>query len=106
MNNTLFPTGPAITGDPSMRCHRSDPPTSREAAERVEATGTAADHRARILAVIRERPGLTGSEIGQRCGLSQAQVGRRISEIPEIEAGYPRVCAVRGSKCMTWRVRQ
>jgi hypothetical protein len=37
------------TLQPTARARRTDPETSHEAAELVESTGTAADHRAMIL---------------------------------------------------------
>lgn len=108
MSDTLFPMpsrDPSL--DPSMRCHRDDPPTSFEAAERAIKSGTTAEHRALILDVLsRAKVPMTASEIGAVCGLTQVEVNRRMSEIPAAQPCEARICTFRKSRCTTYKMKE
>lgn len=65
------------------RAHRRDPSTSHEAAEQMNLSGMATEHRRIVLDLVRENPGLTGAELAyvSRGVLTQAQVQRRLREL-------------------------
>lgn len=88
------------------RSRQDDPSTSREAARR--AGELAADHRFRILAALRARPGhdLTPHEIAAACSLDPVQVCRRLRELADdgdiVEAGTAPTPS--GRRARTWRL--
>lgn len=65
----------------AARSRRTDPATSRLAARRYDASGARPGHVARIMAVVRERPGCTAHEIAEAAGLHITQVDRRACEL-------------------------
>ena len=83
---------------------RTDPPSSHEAAQRVEASGAAATQRERVLALVRAYPGCTSAELAGD-GLDRYQLARRL---PELEAGgFVRkgplaTCRVMGTRAVSW----
>lgn len=87
----------------------SDPPSSRSAAKDHERSGRAGTHRAIISEFVRENPGLTGAEIGERTGLGQFEAMRRLSDLRHsglVEQGEPRVCKIKGTKMVTWKAKR
>jgi hypothetical protein len=84
---------------------RTDPATSREAAERVTAIGSRADHIGRIVRAVRARPGRTSAELAQLTGLERHEAARRTADAEHqgsIHKGPPRVCSVGGRSAVTW----
>lgn len=84
---------------------RTDPETSHEAAQNVEANGEASQHRRILAETIEEHPGLTSGELPQHCELLFEQVHKRLKEVERlghIERGEPRICTVRGNRMLTW----
>jgi len=80
----------------------SDPLTSWEAAEKITASGKAADQRALAVWIVREFPGLTSFELSKLCPLDRYQLARRLPECTEVRKGKPRVCKVTGNSAVTW----
>jgi len=79
---------------------RTDPETSHEAASLLTGRVTLMDI---ALATVRETPGLTAGEIGDRTGLGHARVWRRLSDLKnlgKIVAGTPRKW--QGRNQQTW----
>lgn len=97
----------------TAKTRRADPVTSRDAARNYDKSGQHARHVDLIAGVIRDHPGLTAAEIGKCCGLSQAQVDRRLSEL-EFESKLitrpqerRRICAEIKTMALTcWPVKQ
>lgn len=92
------------------KSRRTDPATSREAAERVTRSGASAGDRAAILAVIKRKPGLTAGEIAAELGdgWTNVRVSRRTAELEDaglISPGAARVCSSRGTRMTTWHYR-
>lgn len=89
------------------KSRRTDPATSREAAERVTRSGSSASDRAAILMVVRRKPGLTAGEIAAELGwgTDNVRVSRRTAELVDngaIAQGSPRMCAIKGSRMIQW----
>ena len=90
---------------PALRYRETDPETSKEAASQF--TKTAAAHREQIIDVLRAaRAPMTAGEIGERIGLTNVQVSRRMSD-PEVShrvyTCQPRECRVNGTRMTTYR---
>ena len=82
---------------------RSDPATSRAAAEQHEAK--AASHREVLLAAVRKHPGKTAAELAAITGLDYHESARRLPELRKsghIVRGEARTCSIRGNECQTW----
>ena len=85
--------------------HRTDPTTSREAAKRLRASGEHRSQKASTLAAVRRCPGATHGELGRFMGVHWFIPARRLSELEReglVKKGEPRVCRVKGTKCVTW----
>ncbi|MFI4861753.1 MAG: hypothetical protein ACIAXF_13865 [Phycisphaerales bacterium JB063] len=90
---------------PVASSRATDPETSREAAERHEASGRAFCNRERLLAEVCAGPGRTAAELANWLkGIDQIEVSRRLPELRElglIESRDPRKCSIKGSRMMT-----
>lgn len=98
---TLFDDAPT----PTTAARRRDPITSVLAAERAEQSGTAADHRSRVLAYVRHNPGQTSAEIAQGMGMQRQAPARRLPELAKaglVYRGHGRTCLVAGTLAITW----
>lgn len=83
----------------------TNPCTSHLAANRIETTGTAGDHRSMLLDAVRRMPGLTAAELARQVGLDRHQAGKRLPELRTaglIDNGPARACSVSGSRQMVW----
>lgn len=95
---------------PTPASRRSDPESSRVAAEAVK--GRAASDREAILEVLRNHSGgLTAGEIAGLLGegWDNVRVSRRTSELRDsgdVANGSIRDCHFKGSKMVTWYARQ
>jgi len=89
-----------------QRTRRSDPETSREAADHMERTGKAKTHKMMCLAVVQEKPGLTAAEIAVEAGLERHEASRRLPNLRDedhsVYNGAARECTVVGNRSMTW----
>lgn len=97
------PRAEAKTG--VARARKADPASSHDAAERMNATGAAADHRDLIRAVVCKGGGWTSYEIAKATGLTNVQVSRRLSgmaDIKKADDSLARVCRVRRIKLATY----
>jgi len=82
-----------------------DPPTSDEAAERVERSDRAGTHRKLCMEAVLRRPGMTGAEVARETGLERHEASRRLPELRRaglVRCGDPRICEVRGTKQVSW----
>lgn len=87
------------------RSRRTDPHTSRLAAEEVEASGGAQAQRDLCLAEVKKHPGTTAAEIGVATGLERHAPSRRLPELREanlVTNGRSRICAVTRRLSLTW----
>lgn len=103
----IFPGAPGT----EARARHDDPEPSHQAAADVEASGVAADHRARILAAFGRYAARTCAELAERSGLDYYAVHRRMTELERmglIRREGVAVCPIRGGKRMvtTWRPTQ
>ncbi len=106
---TLFdmrdPPRPITATEPPLS-HDSDPITSFQAAQEFQRSDKLAKHQQLVLDGVRRCPGGTHSEIAEVIPeLDWLQVVRRLSELERaawIKKGEPRICTVRGSRCVTW----
>ena len=83
----------------------TDPTTSHQAAEEVEASGRAASQRHLCLLEVWKKPGRTAAEIAEAAGLDRHVPSRRLPELRQagqVKNGEERVCAVTGNPSMTW----
>lgn len=92
--------------DPRRLSRRSDPATSRLAAEHVVEAGDLEAVRLRALRAVREHPGLTARELSAAAGESDERtIGRRLNEIEScgwIKRGAVRPCSLTDRPCATW----
>ena len=86
-----------------------DPASSHEAAERMTRSGEARRNAEAVLAVLRLHPGATGRELSAAAempaGLDVHEVRRRLPDLKRLGRatnGATRVCAVAGTKALTW----
>lgn len=87
------------------RSRRTDPHTSRLAAEEVEASGGAQAQRDVCLAEVMRSPGKTAAEIASATGLERHAPSRRLPELREgdlVTNGRSRICEVTRRLSMTW----
>ena len=78
---------------------RTDPDTSRQAAEHVTAIGSRADHLKRIVAAVTARPGRTSAELAEDTGLERHEAARRTADAAQagyIVRGPSKTCSVGG----------
>jgi DNA-binding transcriptional ArsR family regulator len=97
--------GTGLVATPVASSRATDPTTSKEAAERVEASGAADCQRAKCLAVVRATPGMTACEIAEAAGIDRYAASRRLPELRKaglVVNGLDRKCSVRGTNQMTW----
>lgn len=101
---TMHPTPRGtLWSEPTPLARKTDPATSHKAA--AGAARFAGGHRARVLADIKANPGSTASEIGDRIGLTNVQVCRRLPELVssgEIRKGDDRASRLTGSDETTY----
>ena len=83
---------------------KTDPPTSREAAVKVIASGIRARQQQRVADAVRAFPGLTSAELARLpgIGLNRYQIARRLPECGDIRKGKIRKCRVTGNNAVTW----
>lgn len=83
----------------------TDPPTSHEAAEQVEASGRAASQRHLCLLEVWKRSGQTAAEIAAAAGLKRHVPSRRLPElrqVGQVKNGPARICGITGNSSFTW----
>lgn len=93
--------------DTAPHSHRDDPETSREAGERLRASGKLTGQRKAVLEALRERNGSTHAELGAFMGTHWLTAARRLPELERaglVRKGEPRICTIKGSRCTTWWV--
>ena len=85
---------------------KTDPKTSRLAAEKLVASGNLHKHAMIALAIVRRFPDRTAAEIDAMAidlyELEGRQASKRLSNIKGMKSGNIRVCSVGGNKCKTW----
>lgn len=85
---------------------KTDPESSRLAADEVAVSGAADNQREACLKVVLKKPGLTSAEIAKNLGFDRHQAARRLPELRDqvslIINGEPRKCAVTNRKSITW----
>ena len=95
----------AATPMPPPMSRRTDPPTSRLAAERLRASGELGRQAKAVLEAVRQWPGSTAVEIAQRATIDRYAVSRRLPELQrkgQVRRGPPRDCTVNGRPQCTW----
>jgi len=88
---------------------RDDPATSRQAAERVTAIGSRADHLKRIVQAVAEHPGSTSAELAEYSGLERHEAARRTADAANaglIVRGPSKTCRIGGRASVTWWPRR
>lgn len=82
----------------------TDPTTSHEAAEAIEASGRRHAQRTRVLRAVRAYPGCTSAELAHRIDMDRYAVARRLPELEPvwIHKGDSRPCAIQGRRAVTW----
>lgn len=98
----------SATLTPRPMSRRSDPETSRIAAERLRASGELGRQAQAVLDAVRRWPGSTAVELARRAELDRYAVSRRLPELQA--AGHvrrlaPRVCTINGRPQCTWGAR-
>jgi DNA-binding MarR family transcriptional regulator len=85
---------------------RTDPETSRIAAERLRASGALGRQAEAVLAAVTRWPGSTAVELARHAQLDRYAVSRRLPELQRqgrVRRGPPRECTVNGRPQSTWR---
>lgn len=88
--------------------HTHDPRSAYEAEARMVASGRMASHEAKVMEMVRRRPGSTGAELAQRFPeyeMDKYEVRRRLSGLRSkgyVRREAPRVCEVAGESASTW----
>jgi len=117
--NTLFDNPPAALADgPYTRAQtakglarRTDPPTSRIAAEKHTASGKRFRNKALILALVQQYPGRTAVELDalvserDRKWITRHEISRRLPELVEeqlVTRGEARKCRIANTRQLTW----
>jgi len=102
---SLFGTTPNRSG---LQCvsnaRRNDPDTSKEAGEKVEASGKAERQRREILAGVTRHPGRTTDELAKLLGMDRYDAARRAPEVKRaglIRYGEKRRSEVSGNNAVT-----
>ena len=72
----------------SPASRRDNPVTSFQAEAVINADGSRSTHLWTVLAIVRDKPGLTTGEIGEASGLGQMETRKRLSDLKN--AGYAR----------------
>lgn len=98
---------------------RTDPATSRQAAERMERSGTARTQRQTVLLALGRAQrvhqrnvmgaGLTSAELAVESGLDRAMCARRLPELATqgtVTRAGVRQCQVKGTLAVTWAATQ
>jgi predicted HTH transcriptional regulator len=83
----------------------TDPSTSHEAVERIEASGKRATHKESLLKAVQAVPRQTSAEYANLVGLERHEAARRLADLKNdglVEQVDKRVCVVRGTKAMIW----
>ena len=91
---------------PRPMSRRSDPQTSRIAAERLWASGELGRQAKAVLEAVRRWPGSTAVEIAQWGQIDRYAVSRRMPELQrkgQVRRTAPRDCTVNGRPQSTWR---
>jgi hypothetical protein len=99
------PVKPKPAPAPLPASHRTDPPTSKEAARNFRDSGRLGLHQQIVLQAVREHPGSTHSELAEGTVLDWLQTARRLSELAKaglVRQGEARPCRIKGSRCTTW----
>lgn len=106
MQQTAFLDGQDMTTPVVARARKSDPETSKIAAEQITKSGKIAEHHQIIAALVRQYPGLTTGELSEKTTeLTHEQIWRRMSELEELNTvihGDKRLCKVRKTMCRPW----
>ena len=90
---------------PQANYRKTDPETSKLAAEGVEARGIAATHRTMCLSAVESNQGCTAAEIAKLCHLERHVPSRRLPELRAlglVQNGPARTCTVQCTKSITW----
>lgn len=93
---------------PKLPARKTDPVTSKVAARSYVQRGKADADRQLILEVVKKNPGSTAGEIAGiiGAGWTNVRVSRRVNEMPELEYGNARICAINGTLMKTiWMVK-
>lgn len=104
----LFPASASViqrTRVVEPGCHRDDPRTSHDAAERLRQSGRLTGQHRAVLDAIRQCDGATHAELGEAMGVRWLAPARRLPELDRaglVHRGEPRTCKVKGSRCTTW----
>ena len=87
------------------KARATDPATSFEAADGVEASGAANDQRRRCYEAVLAEPGLTAAEVARHTGLERHAPSRRLPELRDeglVYNGEARMCTAMGRMSLTW----
>jgi len=86
----------------------TDPESSHQAGEGIEASGNATTQRRIALEAVKRRPGYTAKELAVTCNIDRYMLSRRLPELRYkglVVNGGMRKCATVGGKLsQTWRV--
>ena len=102
----LFPIHREPLAAPAQT-RRTDPSTSHEAAQRVNASGQAKRNMERVVDLVYASPGSTSRELSElpTCDLDRYEVARRLADAEHaglVVKGGKRTCQVAGTAAVTW----
>lgn len=83
------------------RARRSDPVTSKRAAEKLDATRITS----LVYLALCRFPGCTASELAEKARLPKEPTRKRLSELRQkglAKNGMEKICPVSGFSCLTW----
>lgn len=106
MQQATFLDGLDLTTPVVARARKSDPETSKLAAEQIESSKKAEAHRNIIVSLVRQYPGSTTGELSVHTPeLTHPQIWRRMAELEEMNLvihGDKRLCKVNRTLCRPW----
>ena len=85
--------------------HRDDPPTSKAAIAKLDASGVRMTHEQLVMAAVTRLPGRTAPELKEPTGLDEYQVRRRLNGLKiagRVVRCDARKCTVKGTSHSTW----
>jgi hypothetical protein len=83
----------------------TDPHTSHEAAEFMQASGKRAAQQQLTATAVAQYPGLTSLELARKCKMDRYMLARRLSECEQakqVRRGEAKRCSVSGRTALTW----
>lgn len=102
----LHQVAPRIRKTPSPAYRKSDPVTSRLAAELVTRSGKRKFQQELVLSIVREHPGLTSMELSKVSSKDRSMIARRLPDLRDAGLVWmstkPQLCSINKTLAYVW----